>query len=85
MCKSYHRIAGEAGLELEDFVEAGSLGFNQLLGCHLDQKAHGGVGVVLLVVSDQRRDFLCAVHHGLQNVLLVALHNTEGREVTNYN
>ncbi len=76
-CSHYHRIASEGALKFEDFVEAGSLCLLQLLCCHLDHKAHSGVGVVLLVVCDQRRDLLCAIQHWLQHILLVGLDHRE--------
>lgn len=69
----YHRVAREGTLKFEDFVEASSLGLPQLLLRHLDHKAHGRVGVVLLEVSDQRWNLLCAVQHGLQHILLIGL------------
>lgn len=74
MCdSSYHRVAGERALQFEDFMEASSFCLGQLLWCHLDHKAHSGVGVVVLVVCDQWRNFLCAIQHWLQHVLLVGL------------
>lgn len=69
----HHGGAGEGGLQLEDFMEAGVLRLPQLLFRHLHHKAHGGVGVVLLEVGDDGGNLLCAVHHGLQHVLLVGL------------
>lgn len=54
-------------------MEASSLRLTQLLCSHLDHKAHSAVCVVVLVVSDQRRDLLCAIQHRLQNILLVGL------------
>lgn len=71
----YHRIAGEGVLQFEDLMEASSLRLPQLLLRHLDHKTHGGVGVVVLVVCDQRRNLLCAVQHWLKNILLVGLDN----------
>lgn len=78
MCGShYHRIAGEGTLQFEDLMEASSFCLSQLLCCHLDHKAHGGVSVVVLVVCDQRRDLLCAIQHWLQHILLVGLEHKE--------
>lgn len=73
----YHRIAGERALQLKDFMETSSLHLLQLLSRHLDHKAHCGVSVVFLVVCDQRRNLLRAIHHGLQHVLLIGLDHTQ--------
>lgn len=72
-CSRYHGVAGERALQLEDFVEAGSLRLPQLLLRHLDDEADRGVGVIVLVVGDQRRNLLCSVQHRLQNVLFEGL------------
>lgn len=69
----HHGVAGEGGLQFEDFMEADVLRLPQLLFRHLHHKAHGGVSVVLLEVGDDGGNLLCAVHHGLQHVLLVGL------------
>ena len=61
----HHGVAGERVLELEHLVEAGGLGLQQLLLCHLDHEAHSGVRVVLLVVRDQSGNLVCAHQHGL--------------------
>lgn len=73
----YHRIAGEGALQFEDFMEASSFCLYELLWCHLDYKAHSCVSVVVLVVCNQRRDFLCAIQHGLQHILFVGLNQTD--------
>lgn len=69
----HHGGAGEGGLEFEDFMEAGPLCLLQLIFRHLHHKAHGGVSVVFLEVGNDGRNLLCAVHHGLEHVLLIGL------------
>lgn len=70
---SYHWVAGEGRLEFEDLVETSCLCLCKLLLCHAHHKLHCGVGVVFLIVADQRRSFICSLEHGLQNWLLIRL------------
>ncbi len=70
---SYHWVAGEGRLQFEDLVETNCLCLCKLLLCHAHQKLHCGVGVVFLIVADQRRSFICSLEHGLQNWLLICL------------
>lgn len=70
----YHGVAGQAGLQLEDFVQPDRLGLGQLLLRHANHKLDGGVSVVLLVVIDEGGGLVSALQHGLQHRLLVGLH-----------
>ena len=50
-----YKVGGvEVGLQLELFVEADALTLGHLFRCHVDHKPHGGVCVVLLVVTGER-------------------------------
>ena len=52
-----YKVGGvEVGLQLELFVEADALTLGHLFRCHVDHKPHGGVCVVLLVVTGERED-----------------------------
>ena len=52
-----YKVGGvEVGLQLELFVEANALTLGHLFRCHVDHKPHGGICVVLLVVTGERED-----------------------------
>lgn len=70
----YHGVAGEAGLQLEDFVQSSCLSLGQFLFRHAHHKLDCGVCVVLLVVVDESWGLVTALQHGLQHRLLIGLH-----------
>ena len=74
-----HVGGGHLGAELELLLDAVLLGLGHILGRHGDDKVHGGVGVVLLVVGYERlRVLLLGAEHVLEEILVIGGPGPEG-------
>lgn len=76
----HHGVAGEAGLQLEDFVEADCFGLGQFLLRQANHKLDRCVRVIFLVVVDESWRFVISLQHGLQHRLLIRLHTRKETE-----